>query len=459
MSSTLYNNQDNKPLQNAKGNSPGPSAMSLLRWWYNLSAPPDVAESATFFLREQVRRGRVASMIILGMLVACVSLVPFIILATPDMFFLNETIATTAAGMFCCLLAIPFNRNRQVQLAGILLIIAVNVIVAGIVLSERDGLNPLFLTMFDLLVVSELIAASLLTPASVFVIALINALMIVLDVNFQPHSMMWMQMVMTQELAYSLLARPIALYLVVAAVAYLWVRSALKALQRADRAELIAELERRESEQKRQLEQEIEQILMIHVRVANGDLNARAPTYQDHALWKIGIALNNLLARLKSAYQAEQNLHRVTEEISQLRMALRHWQSGQPLQWYPSREVLLTLLGTDLRRALMRAPTAASLAFSAPPQQFAIQEGHSEQKPYSPGSAPSPNFQQQRQFNEAARRSNPARPGNTSMDTPFFGLDDPIANQKPRPQVPETPLPPYSSLDNQNNIRRRAEDR
>lgn len=48
----------------------------------------------------------------------------------------------------------------------------------------------------------------------------------------QPHSMMWSQMIASQGVAYSLLARPIILYVVVAAVSYLWVRRALTALQR-----------------------------------------------------------------------------------------------------------------------------------------------------------------------------------------------------------------------------------
>lgn len=273
------------------------------------------------------------------------------------------------------------NRIGRVQLAGILLIVAVDVIVGGIILSERNGLDPIFLSMFDLFVVTELIAASILTPSSVFGVALINMLLIVLDINFQPRSMMWMQMVMSQQLAYSLLARPVMLYLVVAAVAYLWVRSALNALQRADRAELIAELEKRELEQKKQIEQEIEQILMVHVRIANGDLNARAPTYQDHSLWQIGLALNNLLARFKNAARAEYSLQRITEDISQLRIALRYWQSGQQLQWRPSREVALNPLIDDLRR-ILSAPSASNTSPSQamPP----IQEKRPGQRPYSP---------------------------------------------------------------------------
>ena len=292
MSSLSFNDQ---PLQDPSEPSLRGKSGFLLSWWYSICAPPEVPESASFLIREQARRGRVASLIILGIFIAALMLVPIIILAAPTMFLLPQAITSTIVGTLCCLIAIPLNRTRHIQLSGILLLISVDVIVAGIVLSERNGLDPLFLSMFDLLVVSELIAASLLNPMSVFGVAVLNTLLITFDINIQQRSMMWTQMVISQQLTYSLLARPITLYFVVAAVAYLWVSSALKALQRADRAELIAELEKREAMQKQQLEKEIEQILTIHVRVANGDLNARVPVYQNLALWQISSALNNLL--------------------------------------------------------------------------------------------------------------------------------------------------------------------
>ena len=368
------------PSDNVKSSTAG-RISNRLEWWYRFSAPAEVAESANFTIRDQYRRGRVASLIILGTLCAILLLLPIIIIYAPVPFNLPWVFASAAIGMLCCLLAIPANRSGRVQMAGILLIVAVDVIVAGIILSERNGLDPIFLSMFDLLVVTELIAASILNPSSVFVVALINILLIVLDLNFQPHSMMWMQMVMSQTLGYSLLARPVTLYLVVAAVAFLWVRSALRALQRADRAELIAELERREVEQKKQLEQEIEQILQVHVRVANGDLNARAPTYQDHALWQIGLALNNLLARFKNSARAEYSLQRITQDIAQLRIAVRYWQSGQQLQWRPSREVVLNPLIDDIKRALA-APTASNTTNTGGMRR--IQEQRPGQRSYSP---------------------------------------------------------------------------
>jgi len=330
-----------------------PRVSPILGWWYRLSGPVEVPESASFYERERVRQGRIASLIILGLLCAGILLVPVILLAAPTFFVIPQVISTSAAGLIFCLLALVLNRDRRVQFAGILLILAVDVIVAGVVFGEKNGLDPLLLSMFDLLVVTELIAVSLLPPGSVFGVALLNMAMLVLDVNLQPRSMMWMQMIQSQQLVYSLLARPAVLYLVVAAVAYLWVRSALNALKRADRAEVIVELERRELEKKAELERAIEQILLVHTRVANGDLDARVPIYEHHILWQVSIALNNLLSRFKSSAQDERNLKRVAVEITNLRIALRAARAGQPLRWYPQEKNVLGPLADDLRMVML----------------------------------------------------------------------------------------------------------
>jgi hypothetical protein len=52
-------------------------------------------------------------------------------------------------------------------------------------------------------------------------------------------------MVLHSGMALDVIAQPIALQLIVATVTYLWVRSAQRAIARADRAEEIAELQRR----------------------------------------------------------------------------------------------------------------------------------------------------------------------------------------------------------------------
>ena len=331
----------------------------LLRLWYRFASAEAVAESASFSLREAVRRSRIASVIIFGVICAALFFIPLLIVAAPSLLQLPLTITGTAIGIACCLAAIPFNRQRQISIVGLLLILAVNIIIGSVVLSEKQGLDPLFLSMFDLLVVSELIAALLLAPVSAFWIALLNVIEIILDINIQPRSMMWMQMIQSQQLTYSLLARPAILYFVVALVAFLWATSTTHALQRADRAEEIAKLEKREKERVEELEESIEQMLAVHMRVANGDFSARAPIYQSFLLWRVGAALNNLLSRFQAALVAERNLRNMTQEITQLRMALRTWRRGQPLQWYSGKDTTISPLVRDLQYLLAPPPPSS----------------------------------------------------------------------------------------------------
>ncbi|MGI9058971.1 MAG: hypothetical protein ACR2H5_10375 [Ktedonobacteraceae bacterium] len=87
MSSNLVRNQSEQEefFQNDVRNSRRNTVVFLLQWWYQFSSPTDAAEDASFFTREQVRRGRVASLVILGMLCAAILLVPIILLAVPGM--------------------------------------------------------------------------------------------------------------------------------------------------------------------------------------------------------------------------------------------------------------------------------------------------------------------------------------------------------------------------------------
>jgi hypothetical protein len=398
---------------------------TLLHRWYAVSGPADAPESASFVVREQIRRCRVASLLILGVFFATLLLVSIIIAVSPATFVLPQTLIVTAIGLFCCLFAVSLNRRGQVTAVGVILIIAVDVVVAGVILSERSGLDPLFLSMFDLLVVAELIAASLLPPASVFSIALLNLVLVITDINLQPHSMMWMQMIGSEQLSYSLILRPALLYFVVAAVAYLWVKSALNALRRADRAELIAKLERRDAERTQQIEDAVEEILAVHVRVANGDLNARAPVYQNRMLWQIGLALNNLLSRFKATAQSERYLQRVQKEVADLRLVLRQWRRGEPLRWYPPGQSLLGPLVDDLRVILTPENLPQS---SSPPQAV-----------FPPAPSQPPALEQPR------TQANNRLPRPSARDISSHGLPGMTQNQREKPHPSATPFLGFDS--------------
>jgi hypothetical protein len=150
---------------------------------------------------------------------------------------------------------------------------------------------------------------------SLFLIVCINIAMTGAIVVYGPHDATITSLLYHDP--QQVFANAYILQLLTAAALYLWARSTEQALKRADRAEEIAALEKRENErQQRELEQKrkfdagVQQILQTLVAAANGDLKIRAPLGQDHMLWQISVALNNLIARLQSSTLGERALQK-----------------------------------------------------------------------------------------------------------------------------------------------------
>lgn len=335
---------------------------SLLGLWYRLSAPRPVPANAKLEEREHVRRGRITSLILVGMLVA-VGLVAI------DVPLLRATLPSVALVVLGCLAVIALNRTGHVRWAGLLLVLVVDGALIWALLDAQGGLDPLFIPVFYLLVTSELIAVTLLRPESVFLVAAVQCAFIVMDVRLQPHTMMWDQMITSTGILYSLVVGPVALHVIVALVSYLWVKSAASALRRADRAEEIAKLEHRELQQRRELAEGIQQILATHLRVANGDLAARAPAHQDNVLWQVSVALNNLLARFQRLAQEDGFAQVMAQEVTQLRLALRAWQARQEPEWPRAAGTPLDPLVADLRQLFVYRPQSPR---SGPPTPTAL---------------------------------------------------------------------------------------
>ena len=333
---------------------------SPLAWWYFLSAPAPVPANASFADRERVRRGRIGSVILLGMLVG-------LALLAVNVALLRAVLPSVILVAACCLIAIPLNRAGFVRITGILLIVGIDGGLVIALLGAPGGLDPLYLPAFYLLVTSDLIVAALLPVGFVFPLAVAHAAFIIADVKLQPHTMMWDQMITSTGILYSSVIGPMALEIVVAILAYLWVTSAVSALQRADRAEEIVALERRELEQRRQVALGIQQILDTHLRFANGDLSARAPSAQDNVLWQVSVALNNLLARYQRMIQENGAPIAIAEEVRQMRVALRAWQDGQQQPWPQPNGSALDPLINDLRQLFAYLPPGARRPQSGPP--------------------------------------------------------------------------------------------
>ena len=264
--------------------------MIVLRHWYHLSAPSDEPSSVMGAARERIRRGQLASLILLVVILLQLSNLLDTVLNGN-----YRTLPIVALSLAICALAVPVNRQGSAAVAGILVITVIDLGCGLLLLTTPNGLDVGDLPTYDVLAESVLVAVSLLPPASVFPFALGNSVFILADLAFQPHTAALGRLLAAPHL-YDVLARPIELQVVTAVVSYLWVRSAVRASARADRAEEVAELRRREAERSRQLEAGIQHLLETHVRASNGDLTARATLSRDNVLWQVGASLNLLLA-------------------------------------------------------------------------------------------------------------------------------------------------------------------
>ncbi|MEO6891859.1 MAG: hypothetical protein ABI456_19840 [Ktedonobacteraceae bacterium] len=308
-----------------------------LEWWYKFAAPAE-PKNATPYDREVVRAGRLSSVILLMLICFGLSLLPNAIFSA-NHAFLPILVATMVVNWGMVIL----NRQGKIMLVGLILVIVVELAFIAVVLTSHSGITPWSMPIFDLIVVTELIAVSLLPPKSVFPVALCNALFTWTAVTFLHHRADFI--IATPSAYYSTLMVPIVLQLIVAIVTYLWVQGATQAIARAEQVaaleRVMAEKDRAIAEQKQQLDQGIQQILQTHVQVANGDLNARAPLARENVLWQVAHNLNNLLARLQRSSQIEQELQRTSTETTRLAAAVRNAKAQRrPIQVSRSGTVL-----------------------------------------------------------------------------------------------------------------------
>lgn len=213
------------------------------RWWYGWTLPPATQFEASFAGRDLFRRARLASAMLLSMLLLALLALP-IFLNNPSIFPLFPALLISFS------IGIILNRKQKTTLVGILLIAVLEAGLISGIISSPNGLSVYNLPLFDSLVVTELVAVSLLTPTSVFGMALINSIFIWAAITFLPHSPEVGEIFATMR--YALFTRPIFLHVSIAITSYLWVRNSTQAMLRADRAEEIAQLQKTIAEQNQQ---------------------------------------------------------------------------------------------------------------------------------------------------------------------------------------------------------------
>ena len=281
---------------------------NLVHFWNALTAIPEAPPHADFAQREAARQSRLTSNVLFFFTVMVVALLPACFIAPAHSYFWLD-LGLAIASVF----SLALNRQGYTLAAGILVTVA-GFLALTIALFSTVPFDETTLQGYDMYVIVELLAVSLLPMRSIFLVAVTSMLCIIGTLVYMPHTA-----VLDTDLHERLLiiiARPVGTLFLVAGVAYILATTMAKAIERAGRAELIAQLQHEIAQQKRELDAGIQQILHTHVVVANGNLHARAPLTQDNMLWQIARALNTLLVRFQRAAQAEAELRRVEQAVA-----------------------------------------------------------------------------------------------------------------------------------------------
>lgn len=312
-----------------QGNTSSQKTWGPLKVWYRLTSPPEPSASASFEERDLFRRGRTGSQIAIFLFILTGISFPAAFAGSNSLL-----VSILAIDLVALMLAMVLNRSGKVSIAGILVVLCVAASPTVNILTTPGGVSTAALPIFSLLVLPLMCAVSFLSPGWVFIVALGNCLftayvLLALPSTGELHNLL------TASLP-GIITPIVVGQLIVAIVAFLWVRGAKEALRRADRAEVIAEFERKEVlqqaqevEEKRVLDLAIEQILQSLQAFSSGDLNARVPTSQNSELFRVASSLNTLFARLRNSRFAEQQLQGVQQENYSLRAALHSRQAPQ----------------------------------------------------------------------------------------------------------------------------------
>ena len=300
--------QDQRLLPDIPG-SKASKRKRLIRFWNTLTAIPEAPSTADFAHREAVRQSQLSSNVLFFFTVTIIVLLPACFLAPGHAYFLLD-LGLVVTSIF----ALVLNRSGYTLAAGILVNLA-GFLILTIALFTTVPFDETTLQGYDMYVIVELLAVSLLPLRSIFLVAAMSAMAILGTLVYMPHTA-----ILDKDLHARLLiiiARPIGTLFLVAGVAYILASIMRKAIKRADRAEFVAQLQHEIAERKQELDEGVQQILQTHVAVANGYLRTRAPLARDNMLWQIARALNNLLVRYQRAAQAEENLRRVDQAVFQ----------------------------------------------------------------------------------------------------------------------------------------------
>jgi hypothetical protein len=289
------------------------AARGLLAWWYRAFAPhPPVGRLVTLREREQIRRGRLASILLAVQLLFIELPVIPVVMTAPN----SHIVLPWLLGCIAILLAaFVLNRRGQLTVAGVLMVASIEVTVCIKIITVPGGISVFYLPQFDILIQPILIAVALLEPWSAFAVAGFNCCFIVTALMVGPHAPDLSMALRNPTQVGDLFAVPIMSQVLASFFAWLIVKNLLEALKQADRAEQIAALEfslaesrRKAEERNMQLEAGLHGIVQSIRQVSQGQLTARIHLPTENVLWPMSQQINLFIERYQGAREAEAKL-------------------------------------------------------------------------------------------------------------------------------------------------------
>ena len=210
--------------------------LTIFRWWYRIASPPAPEDTVPFRERQLFLRGRTGSQILPALYL-------FLLVSLPSGFLgINPTVFAISGVSFLVLIIATFlNRLGNVNLAGFIVVATFVANPIANIVTTPGGLNMMVLPVYGLLILPLVCAVSFLPAWWVFIVALGNALFTLYSLVYLPRTA---ELDALLSINFIGIVLPILLsQLIVSVVAFLWVRSTIQAVMRADRAEELARLE------------------------------------------------------------------------------------------------------------------------------------------------------------------------------------------------------------------------
>jgi hypothetical protein len=290
------------------------SMHAFLNWWYTVSLPhrgPDVTPAQ----RERTRYARLTTNFTLLLLILTVALTPL------SIFNAYNPAAPIIAliGLGLVVAAVLFNKLGLNILAAIMIVSSTTFNVMGTMIT--NALDPSLVPIFGALVIPVILSGSLMPPVAALIDGMVNVVLILLVDLFQHHTRAYDDMMRLGLYSVSA-ALPITLQIVVAVVTYVIMRNLILTIRRADRAEeiielqkTIAEFERTNSQERKQLEEGLTLISQVHTDIARGNFDIRVPFENESVLWPVVVSLNNLLHSIRQWKGDAEQLERLRQVI------------------------------------------------------------------------------------------------------------------------------------------------